>query len=84
MLELVGSARNRGELKELLSSLLTPQEYEEIVKRWQIVKRLIDGETQRDVRDELNVSIATVTRGAKEVKYGTGIFHRLYDRLFRR
>ena len=84
MLELIGSARNKGELKELLSALLTPQEYGEIVKRWQIVRLLMKGATQRAVRDELNVSIATVTRGAREVRYGTGIFHRLYHRLIRR
>jgi Trp operon repressor len=83
MLGLIRSARDAAELKELLSALLTPQEYKELINRWQIVKRLIKGETQRKIRDSLNVSIATVTRGAREVKYGSGIFHRLYDRVLR-
>ena len=39
--------------------------------------KLHDGLPQRQVRDELNISIATVTRGAKVLKYGSGIVQRL-------
>ncbi len=74
--------KNDAELDVLLRALLTPAEYVEIVMRWQIVKMLIEGRTQRQIRDLLGVSIATVTRGARELKYGSGILLKCYDRLY--
>jgi TrpR family trp operon transcriptional repressor len=81
LIHLLASARTEAELAELLKSLLTPSEWEELVKRWQIVKRLIEGAPQRDVRDDLEVSIATVTRGSRELQYGSGILQKFYRRL---
>lgn len=81
LIGLIGSARNKEEIGELLSTLLTPAEHDELARRWQIVKRLIEGSTQRKVKEELKVSIATVTRGSRELKYGKGIFQKFYKRL---
>ena len=76
------SARSRWELGGLLQQLLTPKEYSELSRRWQIVKLLIEGETQRAVQDKVKVAIATVERGAREVKYGSGIVQKFYRRLY--
>ena len=81
---LIASAKNPAEVAELFHTLLTPAEYEEFSNRWQIIKLLQEGSTQRDVRDRLKVSIATVTRGARELKYGSGILQRFYKRLLKR
>jgi Trp operon repressor len=61
---------------------LTPAELKEFIKRWQIVKLLIEKKTQRFVKESVGVSIATVIRGAREVKYGNGIFQKFYSRLY--
>lgn len=58
----------------LLEDLLTPGEIEALSERWQIVKRLRAGATQREVAAELGVSVTTVSRGARQLKYGTGGF----------
>lgn len=81
LIELIGSTRNKEELDEILTALLTPLEYEELAKRWQIVKKLIEGVAQRKIKNELNASIATVTRGSREIRYGNGIFKKFYKRL---
>lgn len=81
---LIASARNAREAGALLKELLTPAEYDELAMRWQIIRGLIEGETQRAVRDELETSIATVTRGARELKYGNGAFKKFYTRLYGR
>lgn len=81
LVNLILSSSNKGELDELLTALLTPSEYEELAKRWQIVKKLIEGVTQREIKNELNVSIATVTRGSREIRYGSNAFKRFYERL---
>lgn len=75
------SFKNKHEVVLFLNAFLSPMEKEEFTKRWQIMKGLFEGETQREVKDEIAVSIATVTRAAREVKYGTGILHKLYKRV---
>jgi len=80
----IASIKDEKEANELLCEILTPAEYEEVVKRWQIVKLLEQGVPQREIRDRLHVSIATVTRGARELKYGKGSFKKFYNRIYSR
>ena len=62
--------KSSNELEDLLVGLLTPQEIETLLTRIEIVKRLKKGESQRVIAESLGVGIATVTRGAKEVRQG--------------
>lgn len=78
---LVSLAKGAKEIDELFKALLTPAEHEELAKRWQIVCGLIEGMPQRLIRDNLSASIATVTRGSRELKYGNGTFQKFYKRL---
>lgn len=68
----------------LLEDLLTPGEVEALGERWQIVKRLRAGATQREVAAELGVSVTTVSRGARQLRYGTGGFEAALKRAGRR
>lgn len=79
--KLVASVRGTKEVGELLRALLTPAEHAELAKRWQIVKQLNRRIPQREIRDKLKVSVATVTRGSRELKYGNGTFQKFYQRL---
>lgn len=81
--KLIASVKNAAETENLFKALLTPTEHEELARRWQIVKHLIQGVSQREIRDQLSVSIATVTRGARELQHGDGTFRKFYDRLYR-
>ena len=72
-----------AEVELFLRDLLTPHERESISERWAIVKALNAGETQRQVRDRLGCSITTVSRGAKQLKYGDGGFALALDALDR-
>jgi len=53
---------------------LTPAELDEISRRLQIVKMLKKGIPQRIIAKNLNVAIATIGRGARELKYGKAGF----------
>ncbi len=55
-------------MRDFLDVLLTADEFEEISIRLQILKKLLKGQTQRKVAKVLGVGIATVTRGAAELK----------------
>jgi Trp operon repressor len=71
------AARNPRFLHAFLRDLLTPREYREFVKRWQIVKLLTRGTTQREIAKRLRVSIATVTRGSRVLLEKRGGFNQM-------
>lgn len=56
----------------LLTDLLTPKELGQLEERWNIVKRLNEGESQRKIAKELGVGIMTVTRGSAQLKKKNG------------
>ncbi len=56
------------ETYSFLLELLTESELIDISKRWRILKMLKNGLTQREIAQELNVSLCKVTRGAKIIK----------------
>lgn len=60
------------ELKSVLEDLLTPAEIVEVAERINIFSGLKAGKTQRELADELGLSVTTVSRGARTLKYGTG------------
>lgn len=70
LIEFICKIDDEFTMSEILSNLLTPQEREELGTRLQIFKKLIQGEDQRSIAKDLGVSIATVTRGSRELKYG--------------
>lgn len=70
LLELLAEIQNISLMSDVLSNLLTPQEREELALRLQIIKGLESGKKQRQLAAELKVSLATVSRGSRELKYG--------------
>ena len=65
----------------LFSDLLTPSETVSLGERWEIVKLLASGHSERTTRDSLGVSVTTVSRGSRQLKYGHGGFALAFDRL---
>ncbi len=60
-------AKNKKLLHEFLIDLLSPSEYKDLGIRWQIVKLLNKGMPHREIAKRLRVSVATVTRGSREL-----------------
>lgn len=48
--------------KEILTSLLSTQEIEELERRWNIIQLLAEGRSYRTIADELAISKTTVTK----------------------
>ena len=58
------------EMRDLLEGILTPKELVEIPTRLEIVRLLKQGVSQHKIAQKLDVGVATVTRGSKEVQKG--------------
>ncbi len=70
LISLLLTIKNREEMKDFLLGILTPKELEEIPTRLSIVKMLKKGLSQHQIAKDLQVGIATVTRGSKELQRG--------------
>jgi TrpR family transcriptional regulator, trp operon repressor len=55
-------------IEAFLKSILTKNEIDEISGRWELVKLLHDGMSQRKIADRLSVSLCKITRGSRELK----------------
>lgn len=75
------AASGKTLLHDFLLDILTPAEYKEIMIRWQIVKRLAKGESQRTIARELKIGIATVTRGSRELADSNGGFAQMVRKI---
>ena len=78
--EAIASIRGASLAESFLHNILTPSELEEISKRLQIAKLLMKGVPQRDVAKKLGVSMGTVSRGSRELKYGSDGFKKVLQR----
>ena len=79
LIKILLSIKDERLMEEFLIDILTPGEFEEIIKRWQVVKSLHKGTPQRKIAEELDVSIATITRGSRELQNERGGFRKILD-----
>lgn len=59
------------DLSDILEDLLTPQEIIELSERLRILQSLHQEKTQRNIAEEIGVSIGTVSRWSKILQFGT-------------
>ena len=74
--------QSTDEAANFFRDLLTPAELAEFANRWQIVKRLVHGESYLSIATALNVSTTTVTRVSHWLKSGRGGYEAIAMRLF--
>lgn len=75
------ASKDKALLKSFLEDLLTQKELKEIPVRWEIIRRLQKGDVHKNIAKELKVGIATVTRGANELKDKNGGFIKVLKKL---
>ena len=78
---LLVAATDRQLLADFLTDLLTPQEHDAVLRRWQVVRLLSQGLPQHRIAAALGVGVATVTRGSRELRNSQGGFARVHKRL---
>ena len=70
---------DRKLIREFLICILTKYEIKEIAGRWQLVKLLYDGLSQRRIAEKLGMSLCKITRGSKELKKRDSAFKTILD-----
>ena len=60
-------------IEEFLFSILTPNEVKNISSRWEIVKRIEKGLSQRKIATDLHLSLCKITRGSRELKKSNSV-----------
>lgn len=60
----------KDDLDGFLEDILSPQEIETIDERIKVMHALVAGKTQREIAEELDISITTVSRGSRILQYG--------------
>ena len=66
--DVLARVRNPTLLEGFLDAILTKNEAREIAGRWELVKLLNEGHTQRHVAERLGMSLCKITRGSRELK----------------
>ncbi len=66
-------------IEEFLISILTENETKEISSRWELVRLLRQGKSQRKIADELGLSLCKITRGSRELKKESSPFEYMLD-----
>jgi TrpR family trp operon transcriptional repressor len=66
-------------IESFLHCLLTPAEIADIAARWALVKALKEKKTQREIAQDLGLSLCKITRGSRELKKPNSAFQRVLD-----
>lgn len=66
--KIVAEMKNSDEIYDFLMEIMTNSEIQILSKRWKILTELYQGKTQRDIANDLNVSLCKITRGSKILK----------------
>ncbi len=78
---LLAESKDPNEIAAFFKSILTPKELHDIGMRWELVKRLDEGQTQRAIAKDLHLSLCKITRGSRELKKKNAILKRFIKRL---
>lgn len=66
-------------MQAFLQDLCTPAELIAMAERWRIVSLLESGASYRDVAEQAKVSVTTVGRVARSMRYGSGGYKTVLD-----
>jgi TrpR family trp operon transcriptional repressor len=74
MSKALASVDDEKVIEEFLISLLTEKEVHDFSARWELVKLLDEGMSQRKIAKKLGLSLCKITRGSRELKKPNSAF----------
>ena len=69
-------------MEVLFKEIFTPNEISTLTLRWQLLKDLYEGKTQRRIAADRKISLCKITRGSKILKTEGSYLKKVLDRLY--
>lgn len=81
LIDIFTRTTDRREMEVLFEEIFTPKEISTLTLRWQLLKDLYAGKTQRRIAADHKISLCKITRGAKLLKAEGSYLRKVLDRL---
>ena len=82
LIDVFAQTENRQEMEVLFQEIFTPNEIDTLTLRWQLLKDLYEGKTQRKIATEHKISLCKITRGSKLLKAKGSYLKQVLDDLY--
>jgi TrpR family trp operon transcriptional repressor len=82
LIDVFVQTKNRQEMEVLFREIFTPSEIDTLTLRWQLLKNLYEGKTQRKIAAEHKISLCKITRGSKLLKAKDSYLKKVLDDLY--
>jgi TrpR family trp operon transcriptional repressor len=80
IMEILAELTDPKEVEQFCSEILTPKEQADLALRWQLMKELHQGETQRAIAKRHGMSLCKITRGSKILQGKESIIRKILNR----
>jgi len=65
LIDVFTRTHTNGEMQKLFEELFTQREKYDFALRWRLMKELYNGKPQREIANDLGISLCKITRGSK-------------------
>ncbi len=79
--EVLSNMTEPEEIEIFLHEILTETEIRDISLRWALLKKLFDGVPQRNIANDLGISLCKITRGSRILKNKESVTRKLLAKL---
>jgi TrpR family trp operon transcriptional repressor len=77
--KIFAQVQDHKEMIKFFEEIFTPKEISDLRLRWQLLKELHEGHTQRNIAAKHKISLCKITRGSKILKKPNSMTKRLLD-----
>ena len=82
IIDVFASITDEQEMYRLFQDMFTEKEREDIALRWQLLKELHMGNTQRSIASRHRISLCKITRGSKILKEKNSAIKEILNKKF--
>ncbi len=82
LIDIFTRTTDRKQMEVLFQEIFTPNEIDTLTLRWQLLKDLYEGKTQRKIAAEHKISLCKITRGSKLLKAKDSYLKKVLDDIY--
>ncbi len=82
LVEIFVDINEKDKMTQLFQEIFSEKELSDIALRWQLLKELHEGQTQRKIASNHKISLCKITRGSKILKNNNSIIKKILIEKF--